>query len=102
MIKGESKNREKWKIGIINKLFHSKDDQMWGARVKAPRNYLDRPIQLLYPLELHCNKYKTKTKQYESDEKKLNIEARRISSKENSRSYGIGKDQGYSGARRFR
>ena len=28
MIKGESKNREKWKIGIINKLFHSKDDQM--------------------------------------------------------------------------
>ena len=62
MIKGESKKRGKWKIGIISKLFQCRDDQIGGARVKTPRRYLDRPIQLLYPLELHCNRYQTKTK----------------------------------------
>ena len=28
IIKGESKKRGKWKIGIISKLFQGKDDQM--------------------------------------------------------------------------
>ena len=41
MIKGESKKREKWKVGIISKLFQGKDDQIRGARVKTPRDYFD-------------------------------------------------------------
>ena len=76
MIKDESKKRGKWKIGIISELFQGKDDQIRGARMKIPRGYLDRPIQLLYPLELHCSRYKVKSKQHESDKKKLNVEAR--------------------------
>ena len=76
MIKGESKKREKWKIGIISEPFQVKDDQIWGVRVKAPLDYLDRPIQLLYPLQLHCNRYKIISKQHESDKKKLNVEAK--------------------------
>ena len=44
--------------------------------MKTPRDYLDRPIQLLYPLELQCNRYKTKRKQQESDKKKLNVESK--------------------------
>ena len=61
---------------MISKLFQGKDDQIRGAPVKTPGDYLDRPIQLLYPLELRCNMYKTKTKQYESDKKKLNAEGK--------------------------
>ena len=60
MIKDESKERGKWKISIISELFQGKDDQIRGAQVKTPRGSLDRPIQLLYPLELHCNRYKIK------------------------------------------
>ena len=56
MIKDESKKRRKWKIAIISELFQDKDDQIRGARVKKPRGNLDRPIQLLYLLELHCNR----------------------------------------------
>ena len=44
--------------------------------MKAPLGYLDRPIQLLYPLQLHCNRYKIISKQHESDKKKLNVEAK--------------------------
>ena len=73
MINGESKKREKWKIGIISE---GKDDQIRGARVKTPSHYLDRPIQLLYTLEPHCNRYKTKTKHCRSDKKKLNVKAK--------------------------
>ena len=76
MIKGGSKKRGKWKISIFDDLFKGKDDQIRGARVKAPRDYLCRLTQLLYLLELHCNRYKTKTKQYKSGKKKLNVETK--------------------------
>ena len=76
MIKDESKKRGKWKIGIISELFQGKDDQIRDARVKTPCGYLVRPIQLLYPLELHCNRYKIKSKQHESGKKKLNVKAK--------------------------
>ena len=76
MIKDESKKRRKWKIGIISELFQGKDDQIRDARVKTPCGYLVRPIQLLYPLELHCNRYKIKSKQHESGKKKLNVKAK--------------------------
>ena len=74
MIKGESKKKGRWKIGKISELFQAKDDQVRGAQVKTPIGYFDRPIQLLYPLELHCSRYKIKSKQHESDERKLNVE----------------------------
>ena len=70
MIKGESKKRGKWKIGKISELFQGKHNQTRGACVKTSHDYLDRPIQLLYPLELHCNRCKTKTRQHKSDKKK--------------------------------
>ena len=41
LIKGDEKNRGKWKIGIVDKLIPGK-------------SYLERPIQFLYPMELHC------------------------------------------------
>ena len=91
MIKDESKKRGKWKIGIISELFQGKDDQIRGARMKIPRGYLDRPIQLLYPLELHCNRYKIKSKQHESDKKKLNVEAREFRSKRTAGAIALAK-----------
>ena len=62
--------REKRKIGVISELFQGKDDQIQSARVKTPCHYLDRPINgcIFW--------YKTKTKQYGSDKKKLNVEAK--------------------------
>ena len=91
MIKDESKKRGKWKIGIISELFQGKDDQIQGARVKTPRSYLDRPIQLLYPLELHCNRCKIKSKQHESDNKKLNVEAKEFRPKKTTGAIALAK-----------
>ena len=91
MIKDESKKGGKWKIGIISELFQGKDDQIQGARVKTPRSYLDRPIELLYPLELHCNRCKIKSKQHESDKKKLNVEAKEFRPKKTTGAIALAK-----------
>ena len=56
MIKGESKKRWRKKISIISEPYKGKDDQILGAQVKTISDYLDRPIQLLYPLELRLIK----------------------------------------------
>ena len=44
--------------------------------MKTSHDYLDIPIQPLYPLELHCNRCQTKTRQHKSDKKKLKAEAK--------------------------
>ena len=55
MIKGEDKRRGKWKIGIVKELYRGKDQEIRSVQIKTAKGCLEWPIQLLYPLELHCN-----------------------------------------------
>ena len=55
MVKGEDKRRGTWKIGRVDELFVGKDGITRGVRIKTARGFLERPVQLLYPLELHCD-----------------------------------------------
>ena len=54
MIKGEEKNRGYWKIGIVNYLYIGKDNIIRFDQLGTRKTLIDRPIQLLYSLELHC------------------------------------------------
>lgn len=54
--KGEEKNRGHWKLEIIEELFLARNGVVRGARLRAGKSYLERPIQHLYPLEFSCNK----------------------------------------------
>ena len=56
MIKGEDKRRGKWKIGIVKELHRGKDQEIRSVQIKTAKGCLERQTQLLYPLELHCNK----------------------------------------------
>ena len=91
MIKIESKKRGRWKIRIISELFQGKDDEIRDAQVMTPLGYLDRQIQLLYPLELHCSRNKIKSKQHESDKKKLNVEAKEFHPKRTAGAIALAK-----------
>ena len=55
LIKGDNKNRGKWNIGIVTKLFKGKDDEIRAVELRAGRDKLERAIQHLYPLELSCD-----------------------------------------------
>lgn len=54
LIKGEE--RGKWKICIVEQLIQGRDGVVRGARLRAGKSYLERPLQLLYPLELTCDR----------------------------------------------
>ena len=66
MIKREEKNRGHWKIGTINHLYVAKNNIIWVAQLSIAKKLIDRPIQLLYPLELHRESITTTNR----DEKK--------------------------------
>ena len=55
MIKGDEKNCGKWKIGIIENIFMGKDNIIRSVRIRTGKSIIERPIQLLYPMELHCD-----------------------------------------------
>ena len=59
MIRGDEKNQGKWKIGIIENIFMGKDNTIRSIRVRCGKNVIERPIQLLYPIELHCDSKST-------------------------------------------
>ena len=54
LIKGEEKNRGHWKIGIVIHLYSGKDNIIRVAQLRIGKKLTDRPIQLFYTLELHC------------------------------------------------
>ena len=54
-IKGEGRNRGKWKIGVVERLIQGRDRMIRGAQLKAGKTLIERPLQLLYPLELTCD-----------------------------------------------
>ena len=55
LIAGDGKNRNLWKIGKITKLIQGKDKVVRGVKLQSGERTLERPIQLVYPLELACD-----------------------------------------------
>ena len=50
-VKGEQKNRGEWRVGIVTKVIKIKD--VVGAKLRlGTGTVLERPVQLLHPLEL--------------------------------------------------
>ena len=56
IIKSEEKNRGKWQLGIVDSLIVGQDGVVRGARLRAGKGLLERPVQHLYPLELSCDR----------------------------------------------
>ena len=56
IIKSSERNRNSWPIGMVECLIEGRDGAVHGARLRAGRFHMERPIQHLYPLELSCNR----------------------------------------------
>ena len=59
MIKGDKKNRGKWKIRVIENIFMGKDNTFTSIRIRTTKGVIERPIQLLHPMELQCDSKST-------------------------------------------
>eukprot|EP00794_Sanderia_malayensis_P007573 gene7573-biopygen6100 len=71
IIKNEDRNRGKWNLGIVEELISGKDGVVRGARLRAGKSYWERPIQHLFPLELHCDKPRTADKMLDPEAKEF-------------------------------
>ena len=76
LITGEEKSKGKWNIGIVEELYKSKDDIIRSVKLRIPKSHIERPIQHLYPLELHCDIEKSTSKSKNISHKKLNVDAK--------------------------
>ena len=55
IVKDEQLPRGQWKLAIVRELFQGKDGKTRAAAVKvASGGVLNRPVQLLFPLEIQC------------------------------------------------
>ena len=57
LIKGEERNRAKWKFWIVTNLIRGQDGIVRGAILRAGRDPLERAVQHIYPMELQCDRY---------------------------------------------
>ena len=55
IMKADSKNRGTWPLAVVNKTFVGKDGVVRGVQIKTGKGTIERPLQLLYPLELACD-----------------------------------------------
>ena len=51
-----SKNRNHWKLGVVEELIQGRDGITRGAKVKTSNGILERATQHLSPLELSCDR----------------------------------------------
>ena len=70
LIKNDSKNRGKWNIGVITKLYKGRDGVVRGVQLNSRKTTIDRPIHYLYPMELSTEQRK-KAEQVLNPETKL-------------------------------
>lgn len=54
MVKTDQKNRGTWPLAIVSETFPGSDGVIRGVKLKTANGHLERPVQHLYPLELHC------------------------------------------------
>lgn len=52
IIKDDVRNRNKWKLGIVEDLIARRDGIVRVAKLRAGKTTLERAVQHLYPLEL--------------------------------------------------
>ena len=55
IIKAEKRNRNLWRLGIVTEIFKGKDKVVRAAKIKCGKSELERAVQHLYPMELHCD-----------------------------------------------
>ncbi len=56
LIKGDERNRGKWKIGITDSFIVDGDGVIRGARLRTGNSYIERATQHLFPMELSCDR----------------------------------------------
>ena len=50
VIKDDNKDRNKWKLGIVEELIAGRDGVVRAVKLRAGKSHLERAVQQLYPV----------------------------------------------------
>ena len=64
IIKDEERNRNQWKMKIVEELISGRDGVVRAAKLRAGKGTLERAVQHLYPLELTCDRENVRSSPY--------------------------------------
>ena len=81
LIKGDEKNRGKWKIGIVKQIIPGRDRNVRAVKLKTGKGELELTMQHLHSLELACDMEEPK-KKIELDAKALEFRPKRKTAEE--------------------
>ena len=56
VVKDEDQPRNRWRIAVVTRMIHGKDNVAWGAVLKTGKGTLECAVQQLFPLELSCDR----------------------------------------------
>ena len=84
LIKGDDKHRGKWNSGIIEELYKGKDKLIRAVKLRSRKTYSERPIQLLYPLELSCDTWKRQKTVHQCSKQPLNVNGNEFKPRRNA------------------
>ena len=87
LIKGDGKDRGQWKMGVIQKLVKGRGDVIREAILKTGSGVYERPLQLLYPMELYVLRdiQKKRVKEMNPNAKEFQPRAERVAKKTKAR-----------------
>jgi hypothetical protein len=55
IVSSDNKNRGAWPLAVVEETYPGKDGVVRAVRLKTKNGTLERPVQLLYPMELSCD-----------------------------------------------
>ena len=55
IVRTDDRNRGKWPLAIVQQLYPGPDGLTRAVLLKTKNGEIERPVQHLYPLELHCD-----------------------------------------------
>ena len=84
LIKGDSKHRGKWNIGIVEELYEAKDNVIRAVKLRARKTHIERPIEFFYLLELSGDTWKRQKTVHQCSMQPLNVNANEFKLRRNT------------------
>ena len=53
-MRSDTKNRGKWPLAVVQQTYPERDGHLRAVQLRTSKGVIERPVQHIYPLELHC------------------------------------------------
>ena len=85
IVQSDSKNRGTWPLAVVAETYLGRDGVLRAVRLKTKNGAIERPVQHLYPMELSCDSFPKKSKEFDVEAPVFEPRRRRAAAAETAR-----------------